>query len=234
MILTDTEDSDYDNYFTKYSFLSMRNYTLDSSDLPPNITLASHTTGIMCSSIGSYVAPTINNNLDLGLSYYKWKDIYASNTVIQTSDRNEKDSIIDLSIEKAMDLISNLKPSTYMMKSGTSGRIHWGMIAQDIEELLDRLGWSSLDFAGFIKSPKMHIEEEIFDETGKIIKKRVEEPIEGEYEYSLRYNEFIAPIVRVEQYLLEENKKKDEKISNLEERISVLEELVNQLLNKEV
>ncbi|MFR8874751.1 MAG: hypothetical protein ACLVHV_15755 [Oscillospiraceae bacterium] len=36
----------------------------------------------------------------------------------------------------------------------TSGRTHWGLISQDIEELLPQLGMTSMDFAGFIKSPK--------------------------------------------------------------------------------
>lgn len=158
-----------------------------------------------------------NVSIDLGSSYRKWKNIYANNGVIQTSDMNEKDNIQEISDEQALNLICGLIPSTYTMKNGTNGRTHWGMISQHIEELLNKLGWSSLDFAGFIKSPKMHIEEEERDENGKVVKKRVEEIIEGEYNYSLRYDEFIAPMIKVIQNL-------NNRVVSLEEEIAKLKQ----------
>lgn len=163
--------------------------------------------------------PSHNDTFDIGLTDKKWKDIYATNGVIQTSDRNEKNSIVELSQKKSEVLIYGLKPKTYMMNSGNSGRTHWGMISQDIEDLLEELGWTSLDFAGFIKSPKM-TEEEIDEKTGKIIKKS--EVIEGEYNYSLRYDEFIAPIIKVVQAQHEE-------IEAMEQRISLLEQQIQDL-----
>ncbi len=165
-------------------------------------------------------ASTSNGAADIGSSTRKWKNIYATNGTIQTSDRNEKNTIEELSAEKAQQLIYGLKPSTYKMNAGTSGRTHWGMISQDIEELFDEIGMTSLDFAGFIKSPKMHIEEEECDEKGKITKERVEEVIEGEYDYSLRYDEFIAPIIKVIQTQHEE-------IETLTKRIDFLEQQIN-------
>jgi len=135
-------------------------------------------------------------NIDLGGSSYKWGNVYAVNGTIQTSDRNEKNNIADMTAEQAQALIYGLKPSTYQMNNGTSGRTHWGMISQNIEELLESLGWTSLDFAGFIKSPKVEIVE-TEDEKGRI--KRTEKVIEGEYTYSLRYDEFIAPLIKVAQ-----------------------------------
>lgn len=167
-----------------------------------------------------YFKPGVNAVIDMGSATHRWKNIYASNGVIQTSDRNEKNAIKELSVEKAQQLIYGLKPSTYKMNAGTSGRTHWGMISQDIEELFDEIGMTSLDFAGFIKSPKMHIEEEECDEKGKITKERVEEVIEGEYDYSLRYDEFIAPIIKVIQTQHEE-------IETLTKRIDFLEQQIN-------
>lgn len=153
--------------------------------------------------------------VDLGQAGNKWKNIYATNGVIQTSDRNEKNNIEELTNEKAQALIYGLKPSTYQMNGGTSGRIHWGMISQDIEELLEDLGWTSSDFAGFIKSPK----EEVIrvDENGEKLNKPIRRVIEGEYTYSLRYDEFIAPMVKVIQ-------SQNERIKALEKRIELLEQ----------
>lgn len=170
-----------------------------------------------------------NGIISLGNSYTKWKDVYAVNGTIQTSDRNEKNLFVDLSREKAESLIYNLKPQTYMMNSGTSGRIHWGLISQDIEELLYELGWSSLDFAGFIKSPKM-TDGEFNEKTGKYIKEP--EIIEGEYNYSLRYDEFIAPIIKVEQSHNERLLSLENKIKEQEGEINTLKEEITDLKNR--
>ena len=51
------------------------------------------------------------------------------------------------------------------------------MIAQDVEATLAELGIDTKDFAGFVKSPAR-------DEDGNII--------EGEYNYALRYGEWIS------------------------------------------
>lgn len=168
------------------------------------------------------VTPTEGFNTNLGSSSYKWKEIYAHNGVIQTSDRNEKNTIEELTIEQAQSLIYGLKPSTYRMNSGTSGRTHWGMISQDIEELFDEIGMSSTDFAGFIKSPKM-TEAEIDEKTGKVIKES--EIIEGEYNYSLRYDEFIAPIIKVVQTQRAE-------IETLKQEMILLKQQMSDLLNR--
>lgn len=163
-----------------------------------------------------------NNKTSLGSSAYKWSQVYAENGTIQTSDRNEKNTIEELSAEQAKSLILGLKPSTYKMNDGTSGRTHWGLISQDIEELLESLGMTSMDFAGFIKSPKIRIIAE--DENGNPLKEPIEEVVEGEYDYSLRYDEFIAPMIRVIQTQQEEIEKLREDRLKLEERIAKIEE----------
>lgn len=157
---------------------------------------------------------------DLGRSSYKWSNIYATNGTIQTSDRNEKNTIADMTAEQAEALIYGLKPSTYQMNSGTSGRTHWGMISQDIEELFESLGWTSLDFAGFIKSPKSVMEKTV-DESGKV--QHTERVIEGEYTYSLRYDEFIAPLIKVVQEQKAKIDSLEESLAKQNARISALE-----------
>ena len=154
--------------------------------------------------------------IDLGCDadWYRWKNIYATNGTIQTSDRNKKNSIEELLKEKAQKLIYGLKPSTYKMNTGTSGRTHWGIISQDIEELFEEIGITSIDFAGFIKSPK--IQRITVDEN----------VIEGEYDYSLRYDEFIAPIIKVIQ-------SQHEEIETLKQETQMLKQQMQQLMNKE-
>ena len=126
----------------------------------------------------------------------------------------------ELSEEKAKALIYGLNPSTYQMNEGTSGRIHWGLISQDIEELFEDIGMTSLDFAGFIKSPKIQRITE--DENGKELKKTIEKVIEGEYNYSLRYDEFIAPIIKVIQ-------SQHEEIETLKQETQILKQQMQQI-----
>ena len=139
----------------------------------------------------------IIDHVDLGKSSFHWRNIYANNGTIQTSDRTKKTNINSLEAQKVQAFINGLNPVSYKMLDGTSGRTHYGFIAQDIEELMNTLNMDSSDFAGFIKSPKKNIRYE--DENGNKLKKPVEEVIENEYDYALRYDEFIAPLIKVVQ-----------------------------------
>ncbi len=159
------------------------------------------------------LAPTFNGNSTtsgqfgcyLGDSTHKWKDIYSTNSVIQTSDRNEKKDINVLD-EKLIDFVLKLKPVSFKFKNGESGRTHYGLIAQDIEEILSDLKMTSNDFAGFIKVPKTkEIEENIINDDGEIVVKTTHEEISNEYTYGLRYEEFIAPMIKTIQHLYHEN-----------------------------
>ncbi len=140
-----------------------------------------------------------NQSMDLGSSNssYRWRNIYAANGTIQTSDRTKKTNINNLDIQKIKSFIMGLIPSSYEMIDGTSGRTHYGLIAQDVEELMKKLNMDSSDFAGFIKSPKKIIKYE--DENGIKLENPIEEVIENEYDYALRYDEFMAPLIKVVQ-----------------------------------
>ncbi|MDE6700957.1 MAG: tail fiber domain-containing protein, partial [Acetatifactor sp.] len=167
----------------------------------------------------AHMAP-IGESIDLGLSYQRWKNVYAENGVIQTSDAKQKNSIAELSEQRASDFIMGLKPVTYKMNNGTSGRTHWGLISQDIEELMDSLGMESTDYAGFIKSPKIIMR--TTDEDGNLLESPIKEVIEGEYEYSLRYDEFIAPLVKMVQMQQAEIETLKNDKARMEERLGIV------------
>lgn len=150
----------------------------------------------------------------LGFSSSRFKSIYAVTGTIQTSDRNYKEDISDFDDDFIKLFIMGIKPVSFKLKDADTGRTHYGMIAQDIEQLMQDIGITSMDFAGFIKSPKEkttdifeeYEEEEIDSGTGEtkvVQKKRLigteTEEIPGEYIYSLRYDEFIAPLIRMVQ-----------------------------------
>lgn len=168
------------------------------------------------------LCPNSNVSLTLGTASYKWGQIYSSVASISTSDRNEKNSITTLNEDLCRKFIMGLRPSSYKMNNGTSGRTHFGLIAQDVENAMTSVGLTDMDFAGFCKDQKTRQENQIVvNEDGSESEIRNEI---GEYDsdgnpvyiYGLRYEEFIAPLIATVQA---QQKEIDElkKILNMEE-----------------
>lgn len=185
------------------------------------------------------IRPAGDANQYLGTSSHRWNTIYLSNPAITTSDNEKKHDIKPIDEVTVCKFVRGILPKTYKFNDGTSGRTHYGMISQDIEQLLDNLGMTSLDFAGFIKSPRTkEIEEVVLDEEGKPVldengnektKVRVE-TIKGEYDYALRYEEFISPLIRFVQLQDKEISELQETIKQQQQSIDELTELVKKLL----
>jgi hypothetical protein len=120
-----------------------------------------------------------DNVQDLGRAGIRWNDAYINNGVTIGSDANEKTEIT--TSELGLDFINKINPVSY--KWNGRYRTHYGMVSQEIETLLSDIGKTSMDFAGFIKSP-------VTDEDGNET---------GEYRYGLRYTEFISPMIKAIQ-----------------------------------
>ena len=145
------------------------------------------------SNFGGNVYPTTDNVGTLGTPTNKWNAIYCTSGTINTSDRNEKKNIKDIPILKAKNIVMGLKPVTYKFKQNESDRTHYGLIAQDVEELINGLNIDSKDFAPLVKSKNE----------------------DGSTSYGLRYEEFIAPIIKTiqsQQYEIENLKKEIEQL----------------------
>lgn len=163
------------------------------------------------------LCPNSNVSLTLGTASYKWGQIYSSVASISTSDRNEKNSITTLNEDLCRKFIMGLRPSSYKMNNGTSGRTHFGLIAQDVENAMTSVGLTDMDFAGFCRDQKTRQENQIVvNEDGSESEIRNEI---GEYDsdgnpvyiYGLRYEEFIAPLiatVQAQQKEIDELKKR--------------------------
>ena len=166
-------------------------------------------------------APNTDNVTRLGSPNYRWTAIYALTGSIQTSDRNEKKDIIDLGTQ-SRNFIMDLKPASFKYIEGESGRTHYGLIAQDVEETMNKFGMTAIDFAGFCKDQKM---EEYFedDDTEQVNPKQ--RPIEGEYIYSLRYIEFLAPMIKTIQFQKED-------YDNIQSEIELIKSRLDKLENK--
>lgn len=143
--------------------------------------------------------PSSDDRYDLGTSSFVWSNVYASSGVVSTSDREKKECIV-YGLYKLDGLLDKLEPCTFRFKNGSSGRLHAGFVAQDVEAALAELGLTTMDFAGLIKSPRR-------DGEGKET---------GAYDYGLRYTEFI-PINTWEIQKLKT------RVNEIEKRLAALE-----------
>lgn len=134
---------------------------------------------------GNYY-PGTDNAYNLGTVGNRWKEIFAANGTINTSDATLKTDIADSDL--GLDFVNALRPVSYKWRVGqnqtigndnyaecevvpvTGVRPHYGFIAQEVKEVM-----GDADFAGYI------------------------EPEDGPL--GLRYHEFIAPMVKAIQEL---------------------------------
>lgn len=155
------------------------------------------------------IRPTDDDYFNLGNSSYRWNDIWATNTSINsTSDERRKELIED--IPHGIEFVNNLRPVQYKWKDyvhtkedGTTidkkfKRKHFGIIAQELKDTLEQKDISTDDFAAYI-----------YDSDSD--------------SYAIRYGEFIPILIKSAQQLSKENK-------DLKSRIEVLETLVASIL----
>jgi hypothetical protein len=99
-----------------------------------------------------------DNVLDLGHTDARFGDIYASNGTIQTSDRNEKQDIEALSDAEqrvavaCKGLLRKWRWKSSVEENGDDARIHFGIIAQDLQAAFEAEGLDAGRYAMFINS----------------------------------------------------------------------------------
>jgi len=113
-------------------------------------------------SLNSFYASDGNggrdNAMDIGTSSVRFDDIYATNGTIQTSDRNEKQDIAELSDAEtrvavaAKGLLRKFRWQSAVEEKGDEARIHFGIIAQDLQDAFTAEGLDAGDYAMFISS----------------------------------------------------------------------------------
>jgi len=198
------------NIFTTGDGGISTNYINIVSGTKPILIDASIALNIDCSG---NVRPDVDNSKTLGDATRRWNEIFSTNATINTSDRNMKTDINESTL--GLDFINALTPVSYkwinrqnivsfhdetvdekvyeinedgenvetivqkvikVPDNTPSGgvRTHYGLIAQDVKAVLDNMNMSTLDFAAYI-------------DTGEI--------------KGLRYEEFIAPLIKAVQEL---------------------------------
>jgi hypothetical protein len=102
--------------------------------------------------------PNVDDSSDLGIVSRRFDDIYATNATIQTSDANEKQDIESLSDAEqrvavaAKGLLRKFRWKSAVEEKGDDARIHFGIIAQDLQAAFEVEGLDAGRYAMFIHS----------------------------------------------------------------------------------
>jgi len=102
--------------------------------------------------------PAQDNTRDCGHGSFRFDDIYATNGTIQTSDRNEKQDIEELTEAEqrvavaCKGLMRKFRWIDKVAEKGDDARIHFGIIAQDLQDAFTAEGLDAGRYAMFISS----------------------------------------------------------------------------------
>jgi hypothetical protein len=168
------------------------------------------------------IYPSIDNNKSCGKNGNRWSAVWAANGTIQTSDERSKKNVQDS--ELGLNFIKSLRPVSYkwieggkeiekivyrdadgnevdkdaegalpaeiITKSIPGDRTHFGLLAQEVKAALP----NGVDFGGWVLTDK-------------------ENP---DSQQALRYDQFIAPLIKAVQELSQENALLKQRIEALE------------------
>lgn len=141
------------------------------------------------------ILPAVDNNrsdntCDLGSNNFRWDDVYATNSSIQTSDAREKQDIEELTEAEARVAVAAkgllrkyrwkgaVETKDNNTRSDETARIHFGIIAQDLQAAFEAEGLDAGKYGMFIHSTGTD------EETGE------------EYDrMGIRYSELLAFII---------------------------------------
>lgn len=126
-------------------------------------------------TVAGIVRPASDNTRTLGASGARWSAVWSATGTIQTSDMRHKSEVVPSDL--GLDFIRLLAPVRFQWKGGDS-RTHYGLIAQDVAAAAARL---EADFGGHVLA----------------------DPDDPQSQQALRYDQFIAPLVKAVQELTE-------------------------------
>ena len=157
--------------------------------------------------------PSSSGTYALGNSTARWASIYSTNGTIQTSDATRKEQITALG-EKQLAFFEKLRPVSYKLKSGfddaeNHDRLHYGFIAQEVEQAMGECGITAMEFGGLCKDKEVVLAKTLNEDgTESVASKETSADV-----YSLRYQEFIALNTAAIQALQKEVAALKEKLS---------------------
>jgi hypothetical protein len=141
--------------------------------------------------------PWFNSGVNLGRSSFRWREIWSTNGINQSSDRRLKKEIFKIST--GLDKVNALNPVSYKWKKGHQKK-QLGFIAQEVEKILPEV--------------VTHVELTEAEKAEAIAQGRVP----NEDGYGMNYSAIIPVLVKAIQELSEENELLKKRMETLENR----------------
>ncbi len=129
--------------------------------------------------VAGVISPSADNTHDLGTSGLRFRDIYAGNATIQTSDARQKKDIERSDLGLAF--INKLQPVSFRWNTGTDSSQHYGLIAQETEKVIQQF--------------KSEADAPVSSPSGIVTRDPATD------RYGIRYSELISPIIKAIQEL---------------------------------
>lgn len=162
--------------------------------------IAKWTVAAANSTSAATILPSVANTYNLGSAGADWANIYSQNVLNVVSDVRMKKDISELSDQLGLSFIESLKPVSYKWKDEhVDKKLHFGFIAQDLEETLKR---------GF------HVNESNLVTHHEDIDK-----------YTVSYEELIAPMVKCIKELSSKVSKLELETALLRSRVREIESM---------
>ena len=154
---------------------------------------------VVTGSLASHLVPKTDSTYNLGSSSIAFTNAYVDN-IVSVSDRRLKENIKDQNL--GLDFINKLRPVSYNMIDDDDKKVHNGLIAQEVEEVLAESGIS-------------------LDETSTVMYNSEAD------KYRMNYIEFVSPLIKSVQELKAENDSLKQTNDALLARLEALEAKVN-------
>ena len=155
------------------------------------------------------VYPIVTNVYDVGTSSFRFDDIYSVNTPNFSSDRNEKQDIEELTESEqrvavaCKGLLRKFRWKNAVAKKGDDARIHFGIIAQDLQAAFEAEGLDAGRYGMFMsntwwETSETYTDDEGIEQTRTNTYDTAEEAPDGAVERTrlgVRYSELLAFII---------------------------------------
>lgn len=148
--------------------------------------------------VAGQITPASDNAHTLGTGALRFSAVYAVNGAIQTSDARQKKNITESDL--GLDFINKLRPVSYNWKFGDDQSVHYGLIAQETEKIVNE----SRTVKDGTPTPIVDYDKE----SGR---------------YGLRYTELISPIIKAVQELYSKIMGHNERLELQERKIASVE-----------
>ena len=163
---------------------------------------------------GGTIRPDVDNSRDLGTTAFRWDDVFATNGVIQTSDRRSKRDI--KTSPYGLNELMQLKPVTYKWKKDPDKGEQVGLIAQDVQKVMSEV----------VYDPK---DDPVMDEDGNLVARENAEDLRLGISYSALIPVVIKAVQEQQAIIIDQQSTIAVQNNQINELLTAVETLKNTL-----